>query len=118
MLKALFSIKKNKTKLKSMRIYSVLFLFILFLSCSEKEDISGTNQSHEKAISELLSKMTIEEKIGQTNLGGTSSRSKILSEELKESVRKGNVGAFLNVMNVDYVDELQKIGRASCRERV
>jgi len=53
--------------------------------------------------------MTIDEKIGQTNLRGTSSRAKTLSEELKQDVRDGKVGALLNVMRTDFVDELQKI---------
>ena len=54
--------------------------------------------------------MTIEEKIGQTNLRGTSSRVKeSLPEPLKEGGRKGEIGTFLNVMNTDYVDELQRI---------
>ncbi|AUP81723.1 glycosyl hydrolase [Flavivirga eckloniae] len=53
--------------------------------------------------------MSIDDKIGQTNLRGTSSRAKTLSEELKEDVRQGKVGALLNVMKVEFVDELQKI---------
>ncbi|TYP98186.1 beta-glucosidase [Tenacibaculum adriaticum] len=93
-----------------MKNYILFFVIVVFLSCSEEtKQVSEEKQTYEKAINELLSKMTLEEKIGQTNLRGTSSRSKILPEELKEAVRKGNVGAFLNVMNLDYVDELQKI---------
>lgn len=38
--------------------------------------------------------MTLEEKIGQTNLRGTSSRAKSLSEELKQDVRDGEVGVM------------------------
>ncbi|MEO1254609.1 MAG: glycoside hydrolase family 3 N-terminal domain-containing protein, partial [Bacteroidota bacterium] len=53
--------------------------------------------------------MSLEEKIGQTALRGTSSREKGLSNELKEKVRKGEVGAMLNVMNVTHVKELQRI---------
>lgn len=64
----------------------------------------------EKRVTDLLSKMTLDEKIGQLNLRGTSSRVKgSLPESLKQAVRDGKVGAFLNVMNIDYVDELQKI---------
>ncbi|TRX59628.1 glycosyl hydrolase [Fulvivirga sp. M361] len=54
--------------------------------------------------------MSLREKIGQTALRGTSSRVKgTLPEELKQAVREGKVGAFLNVMNTDYVDELQRL---------
>jgi beta-glucosidase len=63
----------------------------------------------EQSIETLLQKMTLEEKIGQTAQRGTSSRIKELPEELKEAVRQGRVGSLLNVMNKDYVRELQKI---------
>lgn len=80
---------------------------------SKSEETSLMDEAHRssegKLIIELLSKMTLEEKIGQTNLRGTSSRAKTLSPELKEAVRQGKVGALLNVMKVEFVDELQKI---------
>ena len=63
----------------------------------------------EQRVEALLAKMTLEEKIGQTAQRGTSSREKGLSEALKEAVRKGHVGSVLNVMNKDYVAELQRI---------
>ncbi|MWB95356.1 glycosyl hydrolase [Flavobacterium sp. GA093] len=53
--------------------------------------------------------MRIEQKIGQACLKGTSSRSKGLSEELKNEVRKGLVGAILNLTDPKLVFEIQKI---------
>lgn len=83
---------------------------MVFLACSqEKDQVVKKKDTHEEAINKLLSKMTLEEKIGQTNLRGTSSRSKTLSADLKQAVREGRVGAFLNVMKTEFVDELQKI---------
>lgn len=81
---------------------------ILCTSCTtpDNQKTSGI----ENKIDSIVADMTLEEKIGQTALRGTSSRVKgSLSEELKESVRSGEVGAFLNVMNPKYVDELQRI---------
>ena len=87
----------------------ILFTFLLF-SCTKKETSSTKDNDLEEKIEALISKMTLEEKIGQTSLKGTSSRVKgSLPEELKEAVRKGEIGAFLNVMNTKYVDELQRI---------
>ncbi|TCP24318.1 beta-glucosidase [Tenacibaculum skagerrakense] len=79
-----------------------------------KTDFNSSESSKdtvvEQRVTDLLSKMTLDEKIGQLNLRGTSSRVKgSLPEELKQAVREGKIGAFLNVMNTDYVDELQKI---------
>lgn len=87
----------------------ILFTFLLF-SCTKNETSSRKDNDFEEKIEALISKMTLEEKIGQTSLKGTSSRVKgTLPEELKEAVRKGKIGAFLNVMNTEYVDELQRI---------
>lgn len=92
------------------KAYSLLIIITLFISCSQSNTTESEMKStHESAIEEILSKMTLEEKIGQTNLRGTSSRAKTLSEELKEDVRQGKVGALLNVMKLEFVDELQKI---------
>lgn len=91
-----------------MKYYLVVIALVL-ISCSQTKVSKAENNPEEKFIDSLLANMSIEDKIGQTNLRGTSSRAKTLSEELKEDVRQGNVGALLNVMNVAFVDELQKI---------
>ena len=87
----------------------ILFTFLIF-SCTKNESSSIKNNDLEEKIDNLVSKMTLEEKIGQTNLRGTSSKVKgSLPETLKEGVRNGEIGAFLNVMNTEYVDKLQRI---------
>ncbi|MCB4798084.1 glycoside hydrolase family 3 N-terminal domain-containing protein [Neotamlana laminarinivorans] len=86
-----------------------IMLCAMFFTCEENKTKTSQNTKEDQFISELLSKMTLEEKIGQTNLRGTSSRTKMLPAALKDAVRKGEIGAFLNVMNLDYVDELQRI---------
>ena len=87
--------------------------FAIFLGACKTDSNSSESSKDavvEQRVTDLLSKMTLDEKIGQLNLRGTSSRVKgSLPEELKQAVREGKIGAFLNVMNTDYVDELQKI---------
>ena len=90
-------------------------LLILIFSCTPAPSEDSSNRDNadpqiETQIDALLKNMTLEEKIGQTALRGTSSRVKgSLPEELKEAVRNGQIGAFLNVMKPEYVDELQRI---------
>ena len=91
------------------KIFLLLLLVVAVLGCKESKQAFVKDTTHEKKIDALISKMTLEEKIGQTNLRGVSSRAKSLPENLKEAVKKGNVGAFLNIMNLDYVDELQRL---------
>lgn len=103
--------KKSNTTIAK-QSFIALFIFLLF-NCKKNQsvtkNISNEDKATEQVISDLLSKMTLEEKIGQTNLRGTSSRTKVLPEALKDAVRKGQIGAFLNVMNTEYVAELQRI---------
>jgi len=91
----------------------IICLLLVLVACSkEKKQVSNrdSNNDIETRVSQLMSKMSLDEKLGQLNLRGTSSRVKgELPEELKEAVRQGKIGAFLNVMNKDYVRELQKI---------
>ena len=89
-------------------LYPILMGMILFVSACDVNDKPTDNLSEKVNI--LLTQMTVEEKIGQLNLRGTSSRVKgALPETLKQAVRDGKIGAFLNVMNKEYVDELQQI---------
>ncbi|WP_343329424.1 beta-glucosidase BglX [Polaribacter staleyi] len=86
-----------------------LLLLSTIIGCKENKVSFVKDTTHEAKIAAIISKMTLEEKIGQTNLRGVSSSAKSLPTDLKESVKRGNVGAFLNIMNLEYVDELQRI---------
>jgi len=90
--------------------FLLVLLLVTIISCKEnKKTLSVKDTTHEAKIEALLQKMSLEEKIGQTNLRGMHSTESELPEKLIASVKKGNVGAFLNIMNLDYVDELQRI---------
>ncbi|MDR7210026.1 glycoside hydrolase family 3 N-terminal domain-containing protein [Flavobacterium piscis] len=86
-------------------LYCLLFfIWIISISYSQKTDLNI-----EKKIDKVIKNMTLEQKIGQACLKGTSSRSKGLSEELKSEVRMGVVGAILNLTEPNLVLEIQKI---------
>ena len=92
------------------KTFLLLLLLVTTISCKENKKLSSEEDTtHEAKIEVLLSKMSLEEKIGQTNLRGMHSTENELSEKLIAAVKKGEVGAFLNIMNLDYVDELQRI---------
>ncbi|WP_299311367.1 beta-glucosidase BglX [uncultured Aquimarina sp.] len=85
----------------------------LFLSCESK--VTNTSKKEESKdpiaykIDSILSNMSLEEKIGQTAQRGKSSRVKELPKDLKEAVRKGQIGSFLNIMNKEDAKELQML---------
>jgi beta-glucosidase len=85
--------------------FAVAWLAILLATASPLQA-----DEMEDRISWLLADMSREEKIGQTALRGMSSRQRgELTDELKAAVRAGRIGAFLNVMDKEHVEELQRI---------
>lgn len=75
-----------------------------------REPLKNSDKMIETKIDSLLDEMTLEEKIGQTAQRGESSLGEgELPNEVKDAVRKGRVGSFLNVTNPDHVKELQRI---------
>ncbi|MEM6726811.1 MAG: glycoside hydrolase family 3 N-terminal domain-containing protein, partial [Bacteroidota bacterium] len=82
----------------------------VFLLIGISAQAQSKQDPNEQRIQDMLDEMNTIQKIGQLNMRGTSSRVKgKLSESLKQAVREGRVGTMLNVMNKDYVDELQRI---------
>lgn len=71
----------------------------LMLACTPTKD------PVEQKIDELLSQMTLQEKIGQMNqLNGMG-----MSDDLKAQIREGRVGSLLNEVNIDVVNEMQRV---------
>ncbi|MEP3387971.1 MAG: beta-glucosidase BglX [Reichenbachiella sp.] len=90
------------------RIIPLFIITVSLFGCESSQQVS--QDPLEQKIDSIMSKMSLTEKIGQTAQRGTSSRVKgALSEELKTAVREGRVGSLINVMNKDFVDELQRI---------
>ncbi len=91
-------------------LFASLSLIFCFLLSIHPQINAQTDQELNQKIKTLIAKMTLDEKIGQTALRGRSSRDRGgLSEELKQSVRNGEIGAFLNVMDKEMLTELQRI---------
>ena len=95
------------------KLWPILLVVLTYCQSPSKESSNQNGQKvsapYEDKIEALLAKMTLQEKIGQTAQRGTSSRGKGLSEELKQAVREGRVGSFLNLKGKENVEELQRI---------
>lgn len=84
----------------------LILIAIIFASV-----INGVAKTTETKIDELIAKMTLHEKIGQLNqLSGTG-----LSDEMKGLVGSGKVGSILNEVDVNTINELQKIAVTKTR---
>lgn len=80
---------------------SVITISCIFLACNNQSGKDAT----EKRIDDLLSKMTLQEKIGQMNqLTGLG-----LSNDMQYNVKEGRVGSILNELQPEVINELQRI---------
>ncbi len=98
--------------MKSTISYILLLFFIslLLMQCRPSSDRKSEIDPLERKIDSVLARMGLEEKIGQTAQRRVLSlENDLIIEETREAVRKGEVGSFLNVMNTDMMDELQRI---------
>lgn len=96
-------------------------LFTLIYSCNPKTTSKSLDPQNspmvkseimdktEAKIDSILDLMSLQEKIGQTAQRGKSSRVKNIPSDLKEALKKGQVGSFLNITNPNDVKELQRI---------
>ena len=82
------------------------FLIMSLMACSQQKNSQNSNidSAIESKVENLLSKMTLEEKLGQMN-----QLSPWNFDELAERIRKGEVGSILNVVNPEKVNKIQKI---------
>jgi beta-glucosidase len=71
------------------------------------------SSEREEQIHKLLSIMSLEEKIGQLNL--INSPGEHIPESLRQDLKNGRVGAILNEVNVDTINELQRIAAEESR---
>ncbi len=92
----------------SLKTYAAFLICLFFCLVGQAQKRSDVDI--ELTIDSLLRNMSVEEKIGQLALRGSSSRVKgKLPNSLKNAVRDGKIGAILNVMNKEHVDILQRI---------
>lgn len=98
--------------------------FIIFLACgasvyaqkNKKPAIKPRNEF----ITELMAKMTIDEKIAQTvqfTADGTVTGPKS-GDNFIDQIKKGNVGSILNATGVEYTRKLQELNMASSRLKI
>lgn len=82
----------------------------LLMGCAQPAE-KQTDKEMDRFVSELMSKMTLREKLGQLNLpsGGDMLTGTVMSGELSEQIRKEEIGGFFNVKGVGKIRELQRI---------
>src|SRR5690242_10586349 len=98
-----------------MKKISVLFFVLALYLLSNAQD-SKMNSF----ISDLMSKMTLDEKIGQLNLPGagdiTTGQAK--SSDIAKKIREGKVGGLFNIKSVAKIKDVQRVAVEESRLKI
>ncbi|MGL2963584.1 beta-glucosidase BglX [Flavobacterium sp. RSB2_4_14] len=98
----------------------ILLVFVgIFLSYGQKSKIA-TIAPKEIFVSELISKMTLEEKLGQLNLptSGDITTGQANSSNVAKNIGQGKVGGLFNIKSVQKIKEVQKIAVERSRLKI
>ncbi|MBF0650718.1 glycoside hydrolase family 3 C-terminal domain-containing protein [Dysgonomonas sp. GY75] len=98
--------------MESRRITALMSFFYLIILCGCTKRTDTVDAKMDKFINDLLSRMTLEEKIGQTVLytsGYDVITGPTVDPNYKEYLKKGMVGGIFNAVGADYTRSLQKI---------
>jgi len=95
-----------------------LLLFTSFVFAQKQKNI--TIAPKEIFVSELMSKMTLEEKIGQLNLptSGDITTGQANSSNVAKNIEQGKVGGLFNIKSVQKIKEVQKIAVEKSRLKI
>ncbi|WP_216846700.1 beta-glucosidase BglX [Mucilaginibacter sp. L196] len=99
----------------------LLFMLIVSASSAFSQAVLPAQQKKMDAfINNLMSKMTLDEKIGQLNQVsvGFDVTGPIVSKNVNENIEKGNVGSVLNTYTPDAVRKLQQIAVEHTRLKI
>jgi len=98
------------------RTSRLIICFVVFVHFSSDYLFAQPKKTNiESQVNNLLSKMTLDEKIGQMSQIDPGSRS---IKQLADLVREGKYGSFLNVFGVDNINALQKTAMQESRLKI
>lgn len=107
-----------------MKISHLLFLSMFFCIgatfAQQKKKVPAADQKMNAFISNLLSKMTLDEKIGQLNLltGGEATTGSVVSTDVESKIKKGQVGGMFSFTTPQKIRKAQEIAVNESRLKI
>ncbi|AYD49462.1 beta-glucosidase BglX [Arachidicoccus soli] len=89
------------------KIILILFILPLFVNAQSRKQ----EQIMDKFVANLMSKMNLNEKIGQLNLpsAGDFTTGQVKNSNIGKSIQEGNVGGLFNIKGVEKIRDIQKV---------
>jgi beta-glucosidase len=93
--------------MKQQAALCLIYLLCIFMSTESTAGDQSQEAAMERRVAEFLARMTVAEKIGQ--MSQVNGADGAVTDELASALRAGKIGSILNEVNVDTVNELQRI---------
>jgi len=100
--------------MKGLKLFSVSLFFLPLVACTTQGPDNNRDEAIEKKVEALLSKMSLEEKLGQMNQ--ISSYGNI--EDMSRLIKKGEIGSILNEVDPVRINALQHVAMEESRLRI
>ncbi len=99
---------------------TVVLLFIACFGFAQKKNSKPVIAPKEAFVSDLIAKMTFDEKIGQLNLptSGDITTGQANSSNIAKKIEEGKVGGLFNIKSVQKIKEVQKIALEKSRLKI
>jgi len=96
--------------MKKLRLILISVCLVVFMNSCKTENKALTDRDMDQYIDELVSKMSLDEKIGQLSLFTTdwSPTGPSIRKDYADLIREGKAGAIFNAYTIDFVRDLQK----------
>ncbi len=107
----------KQTKMKK---YFLLGLLISFIQVNAQVRPNVKEQKMNLFISNLMQKMTVEEKIGQLNLPGAGDiiTGQAGNSDIAKKIKEGKVGGLFNIKTVEKIRDVQKVAVEQSRLKI
>lgn len=97
--------------------------FVLFVTAAcfaNAQPQKRSNPAMDKFVSDLMSKMTLDEKIGQLNLpsAGDFTTGQAKNSDIGKSIKEGKVGGLFNIKSIAKIKDIQRIAVEESRLKI
>ena len=101
--------------MKIVKVYLVLFLLTFSVTAQTPRDAKM-----DRFVSELMKKMTLQEKLGQLNLPGAGdiTTGQASSSDIAQKIKDGKVGGLFNIKSVEKIKDVQRIAVENSRLKI
>lgn len=101
-------------------LFSLMLVLAVHISAQTKKPVSAEEAKMNTFISNLMAKMTVDEKIGQLNLpsSGDITTGQANSSDIGKKIRAGQVGGLFNIKGVEKIAAVQKVAVEESRMKI